>query len=96
MLNIMGLKSRTMVSLPLDIPNVEVSSVHLNERGDYIITVESTQGGTICQHCGRKITKSNGHGRWIELRHLAILGHRGERYTVGTRECRERSMLSAK
>jgi transposase len=76
MLNIMGLKSRTMISLPLDILSVEVSSVHLNERGDYIITVESTQGGTICQHCGRKITKSNGHGRWIELRHLAIFGHR--------------------
>lgn len=76
MLNIVGLKSRTMISLPLDIPGVEVSSVHLNERGDYIITVESRQGGTICQHCGREITKSNGHGRWIELRHLAILGHR--------------------
>jgi transposase len=54
---------------------VKVSSVHLNERGDYIITVESTQGGTICQHCERKIAKSNGHGRWIELRHLSILGH---------------------
>jgi transposase len=76
MLKIMGLKSRTMISLPLDISNVEVSSVHLNERGDYILTVESAQGGTICRHCGREITKSNGHGRWIELRHLAILDHR--------------------
>lgn len=76
MLNIMGLKSRDMISLPLDIPHVDVLSVEMNERGDYIITVESTQIGTICQHCGRKITKSNGHGRWIELRHLPILGHR--------------------
>ena len=72
----MSLKPRNMISLPLDIPDVEASSVHLNEHGDYIITVESTQGGTICQHCGRKIAKSNGHGRWIELRHLPILGHR--------------------
>ena len=69
-------KSRDMVSFPLDIPNVKVSSVRQNKRGDYIITIESTQDGTICQHCGRKITKFNGHGRWIKLRHLPILGHR--------------------
>jgi transposase len=75
MLNIMGFESRNLISLSLDIPNVEVSSVHLNERSDYIITVESTQSGTICQHCGDKIAKSNGYGRWVELRHLSILGH---------------------
>jgi len=76
MLNIMGLKSRDMISIPLGIPDVHVLSVELNEQGDYIVTVESTQVGTICQHCGRKITKPSGHGRWIELRHLPILGHR--------------------
>jgi transposase len=72
----MGHKSRDMVSFPLGIPNVKICSVHQNKRGDYIITVESTQKGTICQHCGRKIAKFNGHGRWIKLRHLPILGHR--------------------
>ncbi len=46
----------------------------MNEHGDYIITIESLRNGTICQHCGRKITKLHGHGRWIELRHLSILG----------------------
>jgi transposase len=76
MLNIVSLKSRNMISLPLDIPNIDVSGVYLNERGNYIITVESTQSGTICQHCGRRIIKFHGHGRWIELRHLPILGHR--------------------
>jgi len=55
MLNIMGLKSRNLISLPLDIPNVDVRSVEMNKRGDYIITVESNRVGTICQHCGRKI-----------------------------------------
>ncbi len=74
MLNIMGLKSRNKISLPLDIPDVRVSNVHMNEHGDYIITVESLRNGTICQHCGRKITKLHGHGRRIELRHLSILG----------------------
>jgi len=76
MLNIMGLKSSDMISIPLGIPDVEVLRVEQNERGDYIVTVESTQIGTNCQYCGRKITKSNGHGRWIQLRHLPILGHR--------------------
>jgi transposase len=75
-LNIRGLKSRNLISLPLNIPNVDVLSVNLNAQGDYIITVKSTQTGTICQHCGREITKFYSHGRWIELRHLPILGHR--------------------
>ncbi len=74
MLNIMGLKSRNMISLLLDIPGVGVSGVYMNEHGDYIIIVKSLQNGTICQHCGRKITKFHGHGRCIELRHLSILG----------------------
>jgi len=65
-----------MVSFPLDIPDVKVLSVRQNKGGDYIITVESTQNSAICQNCGRQITKFNGYGRWIELRHLSILGHR--------------------
>jgi len=60
----------------LDIPEVEVISVEINERGDYIVTVESTRNSAICQSCGRQITKSNGYGREVELRHLPILGHR--------------------
>ena len=76
MLNFQGHKSKDMLSLPLGIPDVAVLQVGQNEHGDYIITVESTLKGTVCQHCGRQITKLHGHGRWIELRHLPILGHR--------------------
>ncbi len=76
MLNIMGLKSCNRISLPLDIPDVQVSSVHLNEQGDCVITVESLCNSAICQHCGRKLAKLHGRGRWIELRHLSILGRR--------------------
>jgi len=75
-LNFPGPKSRDMISIPLGIPDVDVLKVEQNERGDYIVTVKSTQIGTICQRCGRKITKSHGHGRWIQLRHLSILGRR--------------------
>ena len=71
-----GSKSRNTISLPMDIPEVEVIDVQNNKHGDYIITVKSTQTGTLCQHCGRRITKSNGYGREIELRHLPILGRR--------------------
>ena len=69
------MKSRNQFHIPLDIPNVEIKSVQVNEYGDYVITVESTRESAICQHCGNQITKANGHGREIELRHLPILGH---------------------
>ena len=47
-----------------------------NQRGDYIITVESTLKSTVCRICGREITQFHSHGKWIQLRHLSILGHR--------------------
>lgn len=76
MLNLNEHKSQNMVSFPLNIPNLVVLSVRENQQGDYIITVESTRHGTKCQHCGRELTQLHGHGRWIRLRHLPILGRR--------------------
>ncbi len=76
MLNMKGLKSHSMISLPLDIPDVEVIDMQMKDNGDYIIIVESLHGSTTCKHCGRISTKFHGHGREIELRHLPILGHR--------------------
>lgn len=76
MLNLHGHKGKDMLSLPLDIPDVAVLRMQQNQRGDYVITVESTLEGTRCQYCGRKLTQLHGHGRWIKLRHLPILGRR--------------------
>ena len=76
MRNHQGHKSRNLISFPLDIPDVDVIRVEMNEHGDYIVMVESTLNSAICQICGGRITKSNGCGREIELRHLPILGHR--------------------
>lgn len=76
MLNLQGHQSKDMLSLPLGIPDLAVTQVCQNDQGDYVITVKSTLEGTCCQHCGRQLTKFHGHGRWIELRHLPILGHR--------------------
>ena len=76
MLNLKGHKSNDMISLPLDIPDVAVLRVQQNQQRDYLLTVESTLEGTRCQYCGRKLTHFHGHGRWIKLRHLPILGRR--------------------
>ena len=76
MLNILGLKAHNLITVPLDIPNVTVLSVNQNERRDVVITVASTQVGTLCQHCGQALTKLHGCDRWLELRHLPILGQR--------------------
>jgi len=76
MLNILGLKSRNLITVPLDIPDVAVLSVNQNERRDVVITVASTLVGTPCQHCGQPLTKLHGRDRWLELRHLPLLGQR--------------------
>ena len=59
--------------IPLDIPDVKIEKVEINKTGDFIITVKSTVEGTHCHQCGRKITKTYGHGRVLLLRHLSIL-----------------------
>lgn len=64
------------ISIPLDIPDVNVLKVETNEAGDVIITVESTQEGTRCGKCGREIGKFHGHDEEIQLRHLSILGRK--------------------
>lgn len=76
MLNLQGHKSRDLLSLPLEISHIVVTGVRQNKQEDYIITVESTLEGTRCQHCGRQLSQLHGHGRWVQLRHLPILGHR--------------------
>jgi transposase len=68
------MSKKSQISFPLDIPNVRVLKTEMNKRGDYIITVESTKYDTNCRGCGREISHSHGHGRWITLRHLSILG----------------------
>jgi len=65
----------TKLTIPLDIPDIEVLDIKLNKRGDYLITIESTLDHTHCHQCGRKITQCIGHDRAITLRHLSILGH---------------------
>lgn len=62
--------------IALDIANVTIESVKINRKGEYIITVASTEQGTRCHCCGRQLTKCCGHGRAVMLRHLPILGRK--------------------
>jgi transposase len=78
-----GAKSRkegkainVQITIPLDIPDVQVLQIETNPRGDCTITVESTQEGTKCRKCGRMITELHGVDEWLTLRHLPILGRR--------------------
>jgi hypothetical protein len=60
----MDIKSQNTILIPLDIPEVEVTGMQVNERGDYI---SPGRKHAICQHCGRRIMKFNRHEREIEL-----------------------------
>jgi transposase len=62
------------ITIPLDLPDVRVLDTEINDKGEIIITVESTLEGATCQHCGEEINAFHQHGEWITIRHLSILG----------------------
>lgn len=66
--------AKTEVTIPLGIPEVRVLKSEAGERGEIIITIESTKGGTLCRKCGKWITKLHGQDEWITIRHLPVFG----------------------
>ena len=74
------------ITVPLGISEIRVLKTEINKRGELIITIESTKKGTNCRWCGNWITKSHGHGQWVEVRHLSVfsrptyLRYRPKRY----------------
>jgi len=61
----------SILSIPLDIPDVEVIRVEQDQH-QFIITVKSTLNYTQCRKCGKVITKRHGEDKPILLRHLPI------------------------
>jgi transposase len=55
----------------LDIPNIEIERVDVDREGNFVVTVHSTEEGTVCRKCGRDIDKAYGHDRMMTLRHLS-------------------------
>lgn len=68
------------ISVPLDIPQVDVLSTNHTRDGKFIIRVESRQETIKCGVCKQEIPGNYGHGQEIRLRHLPILGQ--ETYVV--------------
>jgi len=67
--------AKAQITIPLGIPGVRVLQTSLGERGEIIITIESTKAGTPCRKCGKWITKLHGRDEWVTIRHLPVLGH---------------------
>lgn len=65
---------RSSITVPLDIPEVEVLSTEITSENQLIIEVESTKKTTACGVCGVAIACTFGHGQAIRLRHLPVLG----------------------
>ncbi len=66
--------TKAQITIPLDIPDIRVLQTSLNERGEIIITIESTKAGTQCRKCGKRITKLHGRDEWVIIRHLPAFG----------------------
>jgi len=66
--------SKAQITIPLDLPDVRVLQTSLNERGEIIITIESTKVGTTCGKCRKWITKAHGQEEWVMIRHLPAFG----------------------
>ena len=66
--------TKAQITIPLDISEVRVLQTTMGERGEIIITIESTKVGTRCRKCGKWITKVHGRDEWITIRHLPVFG----------------------
>ena len=67
--------AKAQVTIPLDIPEVQVLKSEINKAGELLITVESTKETAVCQRCGKVIRKFHGHDDWVKLRYLPVFGH---------------------
>lgn len=65
-------ENNSLISIPLDIPEVRVLKTEVTASGDFVITVESTLGSTLCRKCGTQTTEFHCLDRLITLRHLPI------------------------
>ena len=59
----------------LGIPNIVINHTLIGKNNELILQVASTEVGTPCGKCRKKVNASHGHGPEIVLRHLSIFGH---------------------
>ena len=70
----MPISAPAKISLPLDIPDVDVLATRQTRDGKFVITVESRDQTTRCGVCKQEIPCNYGRGAAVRLRHLPILG----------------------
>ena len=66
--------SKAQITIPLNIPDVRVLHTSVSERGEIIITIESTKVGTKCRKCGKLIKKLHSRDEWVLIRHMPAFG----------------------
>jgi transposase len=66
--------TKAQVTIPLDIPEVQVLKSEIDKAGELIITVESTKETAVCHRCGKIIQKFHGYDDWVKLRYLPVFG----------------------
>ena len=66
---------QAQLTIPLDIPEVDIISTKTQRSGQIYIEVESWSETIQCRICGQEIKASYGHGQEITLRHLPILNY---------------------
>lgn len=60
----------------LNLPTVRVLKSEYTDRGDLVISVESTLESATCRRCGQEIHQFHGHDKPLRLRHLPIFERR--------------------
>ena len=66
---------QAQLTIPLDIPDVDIISTKIQRNGKLFIEVESHRETTKCGICKQAINTTYGRGQKITLRHLPILNY---------------------
>ena len=66
---------QAQLTIPLDIPDVDIINTKIQRDGKLFIEVESRHETTKCGICKQAINTTYGHGQKITLRHLPILNY---------------------
>jgi len=61
------------LQIPLDIPELEIVSQSIDNKGKILLTVKSRKMGTTCHKCGKHATIHYGYAPEITIQHLPIL-----------------------
>lgn len=65
----------TTISVPINIPNINVTNINILDNNDIIVKVENTIVGTSCKCCGQYIDKAHSLNKTITLKHLPSFGN---------------------